>query len=88
MLLAHVWTSNDAFARRLKSALDTRVLGDDPDMVALRHAWRDLPEWEVAWPILLNDAVRDLRENGDRIELMSEDIRIQRIIRHARSGQR
>lgn len=77
--LAYVWTASEAHARRLKAALDLRILGEDSDMTSLRHNWRDLPEWERAWPILLNEALIDLRAGGQVIEAFSEQIRVQRI---------
>lgn len=86
--LAYVWTASDAHARRLKAALDARILGDDPDMNHLRHNWRDMPAWEVAWPILLNEAIADLRAGGETVEAFSEDIRVQRVRRHAQSKVR
>lgn len=86
--LAYVWTASEAHARRLKAALDARILGDDPDMTQLRHNWRDMPAWEVAWPILLNEAIADLRAGGETIEAFSEDIRIQRVRRHAQQRVR
>ena len=82
--LRHVWTTSLPAAKRLKSALDVRILGNDPDMVALRKDFRDLPEWEVAWDILLMDALDDLRANGEVIEVMSDPMRIQRTLNRAR----
>lgn len=82
--LRHVWTTSLAAAKRLKAALDVRILGEDPDMVALRRDFRDLPEWEVAWDILLQDALVDLRQNGEVIEVMSEPMRVQRTLNRAR----
>lgn len=83
VVLAYVWTRSDRHARRLKEALDRRLLGADPTMTRLRGYWRDLPEWEVAWPILLGDAIKDLQDAGEAIEYFSEEIRIQRTRRHA-----
>lgn len=86
VVLAYVWTRSDADARRLKAALDLRIIGDDPEMTVLRHWWRDLPEWEVSWPILLQDAMSDLREGGEKIEVFSDEMRAQRIINHMQRG--
>lgn len=85
--LRYVWTRREIDAKRLKAALDVRILGEDPEMVALRKGFRDLPEWEVAWDILLKDALDDLRANGEPVEILSEDMRIQRTLNFARDGR-
>jgi len=82
--LRYVWTASLQQAKRLKAALDVRILGDDPQMTALRRDFRDLPEWEIAWDILLNDALGDLRANGVAVEVMSDAMRDQRLLNRAR----
>jgi hypothetical protein len=84
-VLCWVWTPSEAHAKRLKAALDTCLLGDDPDMRRMRNGFRDVPEWEVAWPILLQEAVEILRARGETVETFSEEMRVHRILRHARS---
>lgn len=61
--LAWVWTRSEAHAKRLKTALDERILGNDPAMVELNGKWRDLPEWEVKWNELLADAFREVEQS-------------------------
>jgi len=87
-VLEYVWTATDAHARRLKAALDTRVIGQDAAMSTLRHSWRDLPEWQVAWPILLGDAIQDLHANGETIEVFTDEMKVHKIVRHARARLR
>lgn len=86
--LEYVWTLSDAHARRLKGALDTMLLGNDADMMTLRHSWRDCSDPAVAWGVLLSDALRSLREKGQTIETFSEEMKVQRILNHARKGLR
>lgn len=61
--LRWVWTKSEAHAKRLKAALDERILGNDPAMVELNGKWRDLPEWEVKWNELLADAFREVEQS-------------------------
>jgi hypothetical protein len=84
LTLRHVWVRTLPAAKRLKAALDVRILGNDPAMVALRHNFRDLPEWEVAWDILLKDAIEDLRQNGETIETTSDEMKIRKTLNRAR----
>lgn len=84
-VLRWVWTPSEAHAKRLKAALDTCLLGDDPDMRRMRNGFRDIPEWEVAWPILLQEAVETLRRRGETVETFSDEMKVHRILRHARS---
>lgn len=84
--LEHVWTASDAHARRLKAALDAMLLGKDADMTSLRHSWRDCSDPAVAWCVLLADALRSLRERGETIETFSDDMKVQKILNHARRG--
>lgn len=83
-VLRWVWTPSEAHAKRLKAALDTCLLGDDPDMRRMRNGFRDVPEWEVAWPILLQEAVETLRRRRETIETFSDEMKVHRILRHAR----
>ena len=60
-----VWTASDAHAKRLKAALDKLLLGASQESRALRHGWRDAEaEPAVLWPILLEDALNGLRQEG------------------------
>lgn len=88
VLLEHVWTVSDAHAARLKGALYGRLLGTDPDMRQLNGGWIDLPEWRDQWGALLEDALADLREGGETIEVFAEEHRIQRIRRLAQQRVR
>lgn len=83
-VLRWVWTPSEAHAKRLKAALDTCLLGEDPDMRRMRNGFRDVPEWEIAWPILLGDALETLRQRGETIETFSDEMKIHRVLRHAR----
>lgn len=83
-VLRWVWTASEAHAKRLKAALDVCLLGEDPGMRRMRNAFRDVPEWEIAWPILLDQAVRDLRAKGEIIETFSDEMKVYRVLRHAR----
>jgi len=85
--LAHVWTPCARDADELKRALDARILGTDPDMIKLRNSWRDMPEWETAWTILLADAVSEIRQRRP-FETYSDDERVMRIIQRARERMR
>ena len=84
-VLEYVWTRTDAHARRLKASLDARIIGQDAGMTTLRHSWRDLPEWRVAWPILLADAIQDLHHGGETVEVFSEEMRVHKTVKHARA---
>lgn len=82
VVLAYVWTTSDAHAKRLKMRLDGYLLGWDED-APLRHGWRDLDDPIKAWPVLLNLAVTDIRLRED-IEVFDEAERQSRINRHRR----
>jgi hypothetical protein len=82
--LVWVWTPTEAHAKRLKAALDTCLLGDEPDMRRMRNGFRDVPEWEIAWPLLLLDALETLRQRGEAIETFSDEMKVHRVMRHAR----
>lgn len=84
VVLDYVWTDSDAHARRLKAALDAALIGEDPDLTKLRHAWRDCPEPGIAWSVLLGEALRSIRAGGEQIEVFGEDTRRWRIAAHAR----
>lgn len=75
VVLEHVWTVSDAHARRLKAAMDLALLGDDPGMVRLRHAWRDLPDPKSAWGELLRDAIQVIEHRGERIDVFDGGVR-------------
>ena len=81
-LLEHVWTVSDAHAARLKSALYHRFVSDDPDMRMLNGGWIDDLGWRARWPEILNEAIRDLRAGGERVEVFSDEMRIQRYRKH------
>lgn len=85
--LTHVWTPCARDADELKRALDVRILGNDPEMIKLRNSWRDMPEWETAWDILLADAVSEIRQRRP-LEVYSDDERVMRIIAKARERMR
>ena len=83
-VLRWVWTPSEAHAKRLKAALDVCLLGEDPDGRRLRNNFRDVPEWEIAWPLLLQDALETLRRRGETIETFSDEMKVHRVLRHAR----
>lgn len=85
-LLDHVWTESEAHAKRLKDAIITRILGDDPDMVRLRHTWLDLPNYEMAWGFLVKDALMDLKSRRETVSIFSNEQRIHITLRAARDG--
>ena len=67
VLLEHVWCDSEAHAKRLRAALDQQLLGDE-DAHRLAYAWRDMPEPDLAWPIMLADALRSVRST-ERIKV-------------------
>lgn len=71
--LEWVWVDSDAHARRLKNALDELLLGADPEMVVLRHSWRDIGEEpEVKWAVLLSEAQRMIEARGETIQVVDD----------------
>ena len=82
--LEHVRLTSSAAADRLGDRLYARLLGDDAQMRQLNASWIDLMEWEIAWPILLKDAIADVHAGGERIEVYSEEMWTHRAIRHSR----
>jgi hypothetical protein len=85
-LLDHCWTESEAHAKRLKDAIITRILGDDPDMVRLRHTWLDLPNYEISWGFLVKDALMDLKSRRETISIFSNEQRIHLTLQAARSN--
>lgn len=83
--LRHVWTKNEAHATRIKGELYTLLLGSDPEIRQLNAGWVDLPEWEIAWPLLLGEAIRNLRSRRDAVEAFGDEMRSQMIMRRARA---
>lgn len=83
--LAHVWTESEVHATRLKTELYARLLGEDEAMRRLNAAWVDLPEWEVAWPLLLGDALSEIRARRETVRAFGDEIRTQMILREAMS---
>lgn len=80
--LAHVWTASRAHANRLKARLDELLLGTN-EAGRLRHAWRNISDPEIDWPILLGEALR-----GAQIDVFDDDERMRRTLREARSHSR
>lgn len=78
-LLEFVWTPSDRHAKRLKEKLDTLLLGTTENMRGLRHGWRDLDaEPEIVWPILLEQALRDIRRR-EEFEIFTEEQRLEKV---------
>ncbi len=80
--LRYVWVLTEVRGKRIKAALDILILGDDAQLVELRFAWRDMPEWERKWDELLQQAVLDVYEGelakglarkGEMIETFDEE---------------
>lgn len=86
--LAHVWTLTSAHAKRLEDALYECMLGDDPDLRQLNGSWIDLPEWQIAWPVLIQDAVTRLYQGGQTIEIFDEDGKFERLLDRVRRKTR
>ena len=82
VVLAYVWTTSDAHAKRLKLKLDGYLLGWTED-APLRHGWRDLDNPISAWPTLLSLALADIRKRED-IDVFDESERQLRINRYRR----
>ncbi len=85
-LLDYVWTESEAHAKRLKDAIIVRILGDDPDMIRLRHTWLDLPNYEIAWGFLVKDALMDLKSRRETVSIFSNEQRIHLTLQAARAG--
>jgi hypothetical protein len=85
-LLDHIWTESEAHAKRLKDAIITRILGDDPEMVRLRHTWLDLPNYEIAWGFLVKDALMDLKSRRETVSIFSTEQKIHLTMQAARGG--
>ena len=85
-LLDHVWTESEAHAKRLKDAIIVRILGDDPDMIRLRHTWLDLPNYEMAWGFLVKDALMDLKARRETVSIFSNEQRIHITLQAAQGG--
>lgn len=82
--LRYVWTPSEIHAGRLKEALYEQLLGKDPEMRRLNGSWVDLPEWEIVWDILLQDALGEIRAGRETIDVFDETDRVQRVLRHSR----
>ena len=85
-LLDHVWTESEAHAKRLKDAIIVRILGDDPDMIRLRHTWLDLPNYEISWGFLVKDALMDLKSRRETVSIYSNEQRIHITLQAAQGG--
>lgn len=83
--LAHVWTQSRRHAIRVKARLDELLLGATGSN-RLRHAWRDICDPDIDWPILLSQALAD--HHSERIEVFGDEERITRILHAARSHGR
>jgi hypothetical protein len=81
--LAYVWTANEAHAARLRAEMHTLLLGHDPEMTRLNSSWVDVPHWEIAWVILLDEAIRSLHSRRDMVEAFGDDERERRIRQRA-----
>lgn len=77
VILDLVWCDSEAHAERLRHELDAQLLGTG-DAHRLAYAWRDMPEPEIAWPIMLADALRQIRAR-ERIVIYSHEQAQQRI---------
>ena len=86
--LRYVWVRTEVHAARLKTALQTRLIGADAVMRELNGNWVDLPEWAVVWDLLLADAIRDIEAGGEQIETWDDESRHRLILWHARSKGR
>ena len=82
-----VWTESHRHALRLKAKLDVLLLGE-AEINRIRHGWRDLDDPEITWPILLGQALDEIRECGEAVEVFSSEMRLQRIINEARKRGR
>lgn len=80
LILEHVWVQTEAHARRLKAALDNRLLGEQEaqEHAPLRYSWRDVngvfqdeTQRAMWWSIILAGAVEDCRRGGEIIETVS-----------------
>lgn len=69
-VLEMVWTPSDRHAKRLKAKLDELLLGSSED-ARLRHGWRNVDDPAVIWPILLDQAVREIRDRGEQFEIIT-----------------
>lgn len=79
-VLEMVWCPSDAHAKRLKTKLDTLLLGSTTDNRGLRHGWRDLPaEPEIVWPVLLGEALSDIRRREREFNIYTDEQRLERV---------
>ncbi len=67
----HVWVGSDQHAKRLKGRLDVGLIGNASQEL-LEH-WKDLADPELFWPILLDQAVQEIRAGGESIEFYDDD---------------
>lgn len=79
IVLDFVWAESDAHGKRLAGALYARMIADDPDARMLNGTWIDRMDWHAVWRGLLDEAVRDLREGGETVRYISEEMRRARI---------
>lgn len=78
------WTLSHRHALRLKARLDELLLGTD-ERNRLRHAWRDITDPAVDWPILLADAISQWPEE---IEVFDDQSKMMRTLHEARKRAR
>lgn len=84
VVLRHTWCATKRHATRLKDEIVRAIQGDDPDMRHRRRNWIDWPEWETAWDIVVEDAIRVCAMRGEEIELFDDGQRVGIIWQHSR----
>lgn len=86
--LEWVWTISDAHARRLRVALIEELDGPDPQMVRLRHGYRDCgANPKRTWKRCLDNAQIKMRARGEPVECYSEEMRLQYFANEIRRGR-
>ena len=80
-VIGAVWCPTPQHAALLKQVLDEILLGRRPEENRLRHAWRHLGDPDVAWPIILNDALDQLRQRRIDLDVFDDEERARRIER-------
>lgn len=79
----YVWVGSDQHAKRLKARLDVGLLGSGGREL-LEH-WKDLADPVLFWPILLDQAVQEIRAGGERIEFY-DDSEVERAMKSKAFG--
>lgn len=76
-IVALVWTESAAHAKRLKDKLDSLLTGTTEGLLG---NWRDIEgDPDVTWQILLAQALREIEERGETIEVFGEAERLARV---------